>query len=200
MSRRLISPLLLALFVVICYSHTEVHALGPVAGTYDWIITIETEEQKEYFTYRGTALATVTRARASYQQGDAASADTTRYEDLWYSQGKPLGLERVHSLDLRPGDQIGIRIKHKTSRVPDYEAYAAANAVLRILMDAYLNGNQVTAVLAPADSFNSISQAFQKQGLSVPPPRDPEHPVQGSIVIQLVSEPEGSQETLVYSR
>jgi len=202
MNNRKLVSILTAMIAATCIGQAPAGATASPGlhdnATYQWIVNIETEQQKDYLNFRGCSLTDITRLRVTYQQGAADDAKITRYEDLWYGQGKPLGLDRSSSLDLRPGDQGAIRIKHKAQNASDSECYSCANAALRVVMDTFLTNNPVTAVLVPAGSFNAVSQGFQREGFYEPPNQAPEQPIQGALILQLFSEPEGQSQTLVY--
>src|SRR5262249_1167835 len=60
-------------------------------------------------------------------------------------------------------DGISIIIKHKDTGSSNhkYECYAAANAVLRLILETYVNKNPVVNVRVPEDSFNDVVQGFR---------------------------------------
>jgi len=173
----------------------------------DWVITIETEQQKDYLQYNRSHMKDIVKATVTYMKGDAKDTDKpTAYEDLWYSQSKCIGMNRRKSL--QPGDkngpssgqEINIRVRHKKSPASNFENWASAEAVLRVMLDTKINGNVLNQVLVPADSFDSVVQGFGLQKFYAVPEAGPDQP--SSTVgpaIHVSSEPEGRDEDLVYS-
>jgi hypothetical protein len=165
--------------------------------TYDWIVDIETAQLKNYFQYKGATLKDVVQAKVTFRPGDADdNVKSTRYEDFWYSEFKPLGLDRYKTLDKMDREHVAIRIRPSSAVASMSEAWASANATLRIMLDVYRRGSMVTAVYAPAHSFSLIANAFQQQGFYPLPEVGADQAVQAGINIRLLSEPEGMAQTL----
>ena len=163
---------------------------------YDWVFQVETKPLPKQFEYQGSPLKPIEKIDIKYHPAKEADNKTT-YEYLWYHDGKPLGLERTKKFDLPQGDSIAIQVKHKNGSSTTGEEKAAANAILRVTLDAYLNKNAVALVKLPADSFYDISGHLQSQGLQVAPDMAAEGtPLQSSLTLFLVSEPDGIKQTL----
>src|SRR5215467_3473851 len=67
-----VSSVAIVLLVAMSFLQTHVLAFGPAVDNYSWVVTIETDERKQYFKYGSSVLSDVTRARVSYREGDAA--------------------------------------------------------------------------------------------------------------------------------
>jgi hypothetical protein len=81
---------------------------GELGRTYDWIITIQTEEVQNHFEYPGSRLAPPVKASVSYQKpGTEAVA---LYEDLWYRGWASLGCRRHADLNLGSNEQVAIQV------------------------------------------------------------------------------------------
>lgn len=168
----------------------------PMLGhTYDWIAEIETQQLDKTLNFQGVGQQPVVRAHVSYFKNDKPE-QTTDYENLWYSNGKPLGLQRLNPLNITQGEQIAIRIKHKKNSAPHNEKVSAANAALRVLLDSMLNRNLVAAVLVPQNSFSEISQSLQDQNCV--PGSMGEGQQMSNVDIFLKSEPNGPTQMLHY--
>jgi len=169
-----------------------------IERTYDWIAEIETQQMEKSLEYQGSALTPIVRARVNYFATDKPT-QITSYEDLWYSNGRPYGLERKNAFTVTPGDQIAIRIKHKDPSAGMKESRAATNAALRVMLDAMLNRNMVAAILVPQSSYSSVYQSLQEQNCA-PMNIVGEAPMDSSIDIFLKAEPSGPSQMFRYTR
>jgi hypothetical protein len=198
---RLLAAFLLALLGSLWAFRAPATAFGTETGAYyDWIVNIETAELKTSFQHGRSSLRNVVIAKITYRKGSTGEKDSTRYEDLWYCQSKPIGLERYHTLNLPPGDGIAICIKNRSASCSYSEAWASANATLRVMLDAYVRRNAVIEVVVPLDAFNSIADGFRRQGLDPLPEEGSDEGVAASLLLHLVSEPDGMTQTFSYQR
>lgn len=167
--------------------------------TYDWVFQVETKPLPKQFEYQGSPLKPIEKVDVKYHPSKDAENKTT-YEYLWYHDGKPLGLERMKKFEIPQGDSLAIQIKHKNGSSTSGEEKAAANTILRITLDAYLNKNAVALVKLPSDSFYDISSALQNQGMVVAPDSGGmdgfNTPLDTSLTLNMVSEPEGIKQVL----
>lgn len=180
-----------------------VHSQSQFVREYDWIIEIETEELPQFLNYPGSTLKPMLKAAVSYSQTASAAAGVIpkkaiRYQDFYYKACTPLGSRRFQTFGIPPGDGTAIRLKHKLSPGSSYETCAGANAIVRILLDAYVNGNPVATVLVPASSFNMVVQELHRENFYATSDAPPDEPVFSSIVLRLESEPAGTGQTMNY--
>lgn len=164
---------------------------------YDWEVNIKTEPLKDYLSYSGSSFKPIIKAAVTYKDTDKGT--TTQYEDLWYRGCDPVGMKRFHRFQVRSGDGVAIKVTHKSSSVDNAETCAAANAIVRLLLDAYLNGNSVIAVIVPANSFTFIASNLQRMNFYVAGPATPDQPEYSAIVLELQSEPPGNKQTLHFA-
>ena len=134
---------------------------------YNWVITIKTEQLDGEFNYSGSKLKPVVKGSVSYASVDDIDNDF-KYEDLWFCQGKPYGLERNGPLAIPRGDGVAIRVIHTDDHgtidnhaTTQDELAAAADSILRIVVDAQINQNIVHTIIVPASSFQGICQSLQ---------------------------------------
>lgn len=195
---------IMATFVAL--AHPPRADAGIVDLPYQWILHLETKALVKQFEYQGSALRPVDKVEITYSPAKD-DADKKLYEYLWYHDGKPLGLERKKQFGtpqgcLPQGDGIAIRVQHQKDASTRGEEKAAANAILRIALDAYLNKDAVALVKLPAASFHSISGFLQDQGMLIAPDLGGGGgdgfgvPLKSSLTLPLVSEPEGMKEVL----
>jgi len=175
-------------------------ASSPV-GLYKWIVEISTTAEPGYLQYKGSKLSPVVKATISYHL-DAQDAQRKNYENLWYGQGKPIGMDRQASLPTFDGEYVAIRITPANKAVvatPD-ENRVRANAVLRIWFDIAANNGFLGPIFVPLDSFNSIVAAFANQKFYPKPLGALEEPDVNVPSIHVFSEPDGQDQDLAYSK
>jgi hypothetical protein len=170
MSRRVSS--LIAMMVVLAsmlVSSNNAPSSAEVDKLYDYTICLTTQHLERQFKFKGSQLEDkIDRLDADvYVKDDEENASP--YKSMWYAQGKPLGLEMFNQLAVEKGHGVCLRVKHKTAQPSQAEVKAAANAILRMWVDARLNQSAVIVVKVPGDSFYSIIDDLRNQGMDVAP-------------------------------
>lgn len=125
-----------------------------------WIVHAETEEVNDQFIYRGSRLRELVKAKVSYLACAEGQKSTKRYEEFWLREGRPFGLERFQELKIPENDDVAIKLSVK-SVVSIKEQEAAADVILRLLLELYDNGNIVTRVIVPAGTLEGIAKAIE---------------------------------------
>lgn len=167
--------------------------------TYDWTIDLETEAVKDRLQIPSSKLDRLTRIKVFYHKGAKVdSTNRTHYEDLWYQDAQLIGCRRDHSFGLKPGEQLVIRVRHRENGSTS-EAHAAANAIVRMVVDAYANGNMTSAVVVPVSTFNEIVQGMGRLNFYPASAPKPDEPVFTIMVLNLFSDPEGNEQVLHYA-
>jgi hypothetical protein len=164
---------------------------------YNWLITIETEFLNKHFDFDGTALKSLVETSISTAATNGAGT-AYGYEDMWYCNGKPYGLERYGALSITPGDGVAIEVVHSTNQPALAEIKAAADAILRMLVDARLNHNIVHVVIVPANSFQSILAELQNHNF-IPTTHQLDRPYSASVSIFLIDTLDQQKQNLCYS-
>src|SRR5437762_117031 len=126
---------ILLLLMALIVSHPA-YAQGQLRE-YDCEIIITTEPMKEFLRYQGSSMHPMIRAAVSYKDMDKNAV--TQYEELWYRGCEAMGCKRLHRFQVQAGDGVAIRVKHKNNSADNSECCAASNAIVRLLLDAYLN-------------------------------------------------------------
>ncbi len=176
-------------------------APGPISHTFNWTIEIDTQEMPRQFQYRGSTLKQVVKTQLQFYSQNNQNAKTA-YEDIWYSNGRSLGMERHGSLAIKQGDAIAITVVHTVkTNVPLDEQQAAGKAAMKAFVDANLNQNMVATIKVPAASFQTISSVLQ--GYNFTPVTynagDPETAVNSDMNIFLEAyDPVGQVQTLAH--
>ncbi|HIA50964.1 MAG TPA: hypothetical protein EYN91_02605 [Candidatus Melainabacteria bacterium] len=167
---------------------------------YDWVIQVETRRLERQFDYKNSKLNPVEKLEVLwYPTKDETKK--TKYEYMYYHDGKPYGMEKLRKFDIDEGDGVAIEIKHKENNATDAEKRDAANAVFRLALDSYLHKNPVVAVKVPMDSFNTVSNRLMELGFHDSKDDGDELETDSkftaSMTLGLYSVPEGKQITLV---
>jgi len=123
---------------------------------YNWLITVETKLIPGELVYSGSTLYPVVESRIKYASADGKTEDT-KYETIWFCQGKAYGLERDGPLNTGLGQSVAIHVVHQTPTPTQYDFKAAANSILRILIDTRIGRNSLQFVILPDDSFGPIA-------------------------------------------
>ncbi len=167
---------------------------------YDWVIQVETDQLKRQFEYKGSTLNPVERLEVTwYSTKDKTKK--TKYELMYYHDGRPFGMEKLHKMDIDQGDGVAIEIKHKGNSATEAEKKDAGNAIFRLALDAYLNRNPLAAVKVPVDSFDAVSDKLQDLGFHDSKQDgeglDNTEQFKSDMTISLFSVPEGKHVTLI---
>ncbi|MBC7998341.1 MAG: hypothetical protein IAF58_10380 [Leptolyngbya sp.] len=166
--------------------------------TYDWVVQVQTQELKRQFEYQGSTLNPIQKLEVQWYPPKKED-EKTPYEHLWYHDGRAYGMEKQHKLDLPEGEAIAIEIKHKNQDATASEKKAAANAIVRLALDAYINKNPVPTIKVPIDSFGAVSSHLQSMGFFDPSSNgsDFEEGYKSVMTLNLYSVPEGKKAVLV---
>lgn len=189
----------LKLFAVICVFHLScvpTFSEG-LERTYDWIISIETEKLSGYLDQKRSTLKPIVKATVTYKAGVGGA--TIKFEELFYNNWIALGMRRYRALSLGNSDQVAIIVTHKQGPSTPEETSAAANAILRVFVDAYLKGNAVTNIIVPEASLSPIVQNLKQANFYPGDDEKPDQPIYSSIVLHLEASPSGTKQTMFYS-
>lgn len=168
------------------------------ARDFDWVITVTTEELKDYFTFPGTNLNPIVKVKVVYQDKKITKGEDVPYEDLYFRGCEAVGLRRYAVLNVNNTGLGAIRIQHKNGDADSGESCAAANAITRLLLDTYILGDAPSVVLVPRTSFSSIAQDLRRQNF-YPFDSNADQAVPASIILSLASEPDGNRQSMYYN-
>lgn len=190
----LLSACLVALTVLLGFSFEPVQA-GETDPA-DWVVEISTQELHHYLQYAGSIFKPLIIARVVYFNPQSLSSKY-RYEDIFYHNGEAIGCRRKGRLAFGNNFDVSIFVAEKSSFSASEKA-AAANAIVRLLLDLLLKGNMVTAVVVPDSAFTEIVEGLKRQNFDVVGQAIPGKAAYGAIVIRLNSSPSGLKQTLCY--
>lgn len=170
MSRRVSTLIgMMVVFVSLLCSTNNAPSCAKIDDLYDYTICVTTQHLERQFKFKGSQFEDkVDRLDADVYDKDNAD-NAAPYKSLWYADGKPMGLEMFNKLAVEKGHGVCLRIKHKTATPSQAEMSEAANAILRLWVDARLNQSAVVVVKVPGDSFYSIVDDLRTQGMEVAP-------------------------------
>jgi len=100
-------------------------------------------------------LTPVVEAHISFAKAD--ESERTKYETIYFCKGRAFGLHRFNYLDVGPGESVAVKVRHKTQNPTAYDYKAAANCVVRMLLDVRVSRNALQSVTLPDDSFSYIT-------------------------------------------
>jgi hypothetical protein len=164
---------------------------------FDWLVNIQTQQLSRQFEYQGSTLKPVVKTSMNYFE-DSDPNKSTDYEYIWYHDAKPLGVEKLNKFALRSGDAIAINVQHKNLPATPAEPKAAANAIIHVVLDAYLNRNSVALVKVPFDSFDAIVSELQAEHFELQNDNGADSPNPTGVNIFVASDPPGKSNSFTY--
>lgn len=119
---------------------------------------IDSREVNHYLNYRGSTLNPLTKVRIRYRyfphDGRPVTWPAKTYDELWYHDGKPVGLRRSAEISLRKNDMGVIVIGQTADR--SKSDLATADALVRLLVNLQLQRAAVGAVMVPPDQYDPL--------------------------------------------
>jgi hypothetical protein len=122
---------------------------------YDWLITVETEEIPYQLNYAGSKLTPLVEAHISYAKAD--ESNRTEYETISFCKGRAFGLKRLSLMNIGPGESVAVKVVHKTKNPTNYDYIAAANSIVRMLLDVRVSHNALQSVTVPDESYIPVT-------------------------------------------
>jgi hypothetical protein len=124
-----------------------------------WVVTAHTKKLPNYLKYPGSQLCPLTQVRFSYYvKSSDAEKGPSRWEDLWYHDGTPVGCHRYTELDLGPNPGIGAVFVPASA--DDTDTRTLANALIRLSLDLTLRKCGGTPIVVPEDICQQLVTDF----------------------------------------
>ncbi len=117
------------------------------------------------------------------------------FEILWYSSGKPVGIEKQAILNVPINQRVNIKIAASSVEAP-LEVKTATDTILRLVLKVLLNHDTVGAVTVPTSSFGSIVQELGYRNARVASPGQ-QLPSEAKVSFAVESE-SGLQQTVYF--
>ncbi len=168
----------------------------PIEKPYDWTIEIKTAKLDRHFEYEGSTLRPVSKADIVYYRVNNED-EKKNYEEVWFHNGKALGLERKEKFEMDEGDGVAIKVVHNSVSPDEEELKAAADAISLIYLDAYLNRNPVVSVIVKDSSFGDILNYLQDQEWQILPD-ETDVAIDAQVLLYIQSESAEQKKTLKY--
>lgn len=134
----------------------------------DYFIQAETNLSSRTFEHESFSLRSIVKSSICYYPAASASLKKA-YEQLWYCDGKPLGMERANGLEIPAGKNVGIKIVQPSCASFD-ETKASSNVIMRLVLDVLKTRAKVSKVSVPSSSYNHVLMELQRRGGTVLPP------------------------------
>lgn len=163
----------------------------------EWILKSQIQSEPKLFEHECFKTRGILKSSVEYLRKDD-EAHKIAYEDIWFNEGKALGLERKALLDLPQNKPVDIEIK--CSPCPStLENKAAVGTIMRLALDLKINHDEINRVTVPFNSFNAISSLLQTRDFHLLP-QGQEAPAGAALVLNLQAESGSARETLYYAR
>ncbi len=188
----------LALALVLALTGAQqVMADGMVSNPYDWVVELETKPLERQFQYEGSSLKKIEKVQVAYYAPNKED-EKVAYEYLWFNNGKAYGMEKQRKFDLPQGEGVCLKVKHKGGSSSSEERKAAANAVLRLALDTFVNKNPIVQVRLPNESYNDIVNEITSRGFQVAPSdgNDFDGGFTADLILNIYSEQDGMKTVL----
>jgi len=139
----------------------------PKAGTQDIhkipcddLVYVRSREMKNYFDFAGSSFKPIVKVTVSFCTINGNDlGDEVLYETLWYSGADPIGCRRYRDFEVKTLDRLYFyATTSSTQEVP-----ACSNAFVRLLLDATLNRNAITAVQVPTEFFDNFIDQLENE-------------------------------------
>jgi hypothetical protein len=156
----------------------------------DYTVNIKTETLQKQFQYRGSMLTKVTKASIEYYKN--ADNQKKPYENIWFNDGHPIGLERLADFGLERGKSATLVVTHKEQGGVQ-EQKAAANMILRLVLDAYNNTDSFLAIRVPSQSFNGIIREMENLRCVETNPAQPDEASKAKLTFTIAGDESNGQ-------
>jgi hypothetical protein len=168
---------------------------------YDWTIYMSLSPLDKYLKYPGSAMSPVMRIPIEYRYSPNRNfrknypLDRQKYEEIWYHDGKAVGLQRYAPLILSMEEQGALYITQNPKNGENIRELT--NALVRLVMDLYARRTILATIVVPQEYFESFASALTQYNffkLTVVYPGGPGN----NMSIHLVSEPFGTERYFYY--
>lgn len=129
----------------------------------------------------------------AFRQGD--DQNKIDYEQFWFHDGQAVEMDKPRNVEFPAGSSVSIRVAQYT--LSRQQTKAAANVVMRLVLDTLLHKREVAGVTVPADAFTAISQELQyRKGHVLPEGKDP--PKNAHVIFKLIGDASDLKQTFYW--
>ncbi len=160
---------------------------------YDEILLVDVQSVPKFLQYNKSTLQPMHRMNVTVRKTGASLLlrgmqpplyKAQVYEELWYHIGKAYGMRRYSTLQI-PEEQAAIYFHSEEMQGISNHIDAAANCVVRLLLDIVVSRGTLAAVLVPEECIDPLSNSlrqFNFVSLDQSPPGSA-----GAITLRLIS-------------
>ncbi len=153
------------------------------------VTSVDKEFEHESFKMHSVVKASV----FAFKPGD--DQNKIGYERFWFHDGKAIGEEKRNNLDLPPGSAVQIHVLQTS--LSSQQTKAAANVVMRLVLDTLIHKREVAGVTVSANTFSAICQELQfRNGHILPEGQDP--PRDAHVIFQLNADASNLKQTFYW--
>lgn len=132
-----------------------------ISKQYDWIMYCDMDVLDNYMKYKGSQLNPIVRFTVYYKftghsRRNVQQMPTVKYEEIWYRDGKAIGLKRFN--DINPGylQQGCLYFRASGDESLCSQDRAMANCAVRLIMDIYVKRSIMAGVIVPEGCFDQF--------------------------------------------
>jgi hypothetical protein len=168
---------------------------------YDWVIYLGLSPMEKFLKYPGSTMTPIMRVPIEYRFVPNRSfrksypLERQKYEELWYAQGKAVGVRRYNALPLSQYEQGAMYIPYSPNVGSSIRELT--NAMVRLVLDVYANRTILATIVVPKDYFENFADALTQYNffkLTIVYPGGPGN----NMSIHLVSNPMGTERYFYY--
>lgn len=118
----------------------------------DWLITLNTTTMDHMLNYPGSLIHPITQVRVTYFTFDGRKQTWSKgkiYQDLWFSNGRPVGCRRYTRLPFQNGSYGAIYVARTRDCVN--QTRALDGTIVRLFLDLALNNSVISSVVLPLE-------------------------------------------------
>jgi hypothetical protein len=176
-------------------------AFAPSASAREWLVLIESKLDKHALEFPGSDLQNIIKTTVTYRRQPKTPNDPPEkpmpYEDIFYSHCRVIGLKRRHTLDIKEGRMVSIKLSQATSDLPNDEACALAGATVRVFLDLYQKQITLRSIIVPRELMATFAIEMQRYGFR-PSTNAIETPMFAAVMVHVSSDPPGQDQDLMF--
>lgn len=167
----------------------------------DWTIYVGLSPMDKYLKYRGSEMTPVMRIPIEYRYSPNRNfrksypLERQKYEEIWYHDGKAVGLKRYTQLMLSSDEQGALYITPNPKNGENIRELT--NAMVRLVLDIYARRTILATIVVPQEYFENFAGELAQYNffkLTVVYPGGPGN----NMSIHLVSQPQGTERYFYY--
>ncbi|HEY9732748.1 MAG TPA: hypothetical protein V6C89_12595 [Drouetiella sp.] len=168
---------------------------------FDWVVYMSLSPMDNFLKYPGSTMSPIMRVPVEYRYSPNRTfrksypLERQKYEEIWYHDGRAVGLRRYKELNLSQQEQGAVYITpnpRNGQNVPEL-----TNALVRLVLDIYAKRTILATIVVPQELFENFANALAQYNffkLTIVYPGGPGN----NMSIHLVSEPFGTERYFYY--